>query len=221
MCNLYSQTRAQDAMRQLFSGQEILDSLGNLPPQPEIYPDQQAPIVRAGTSGGLEFAMARWGLPTPPQYLVGRKVDRGVTNVRNAISPHWRRWLGRGNRCLVPLTSFAEPRGAGLGNAWFSHVRGAPMFFAGIHVPGWTSVRKLKDGETTDDLFAFLTTVPNTEVAAVHPKAMPVIVTHPSEWKIWLEADWREARLLQRPLPDESLMMEDGGTTADPSGTRG
>ncbi|WP_232520697.1 hypothetical protein [Rhodobacter sp. CZR27] len=59
MCNLYSQTRAQDAMRRLFSGQEILDSLGNLPPQPEIYPDQQAPIVRVGSSGGLEFAMAR------------------------------------------------------------------------------------------------------------------------------------------------------------------
>ncbi|WP_325175502.1 hypothetical protein [Cereibacter sphaeroides] len=95
------------------------------------------------------------------------------------------------------------------------------MFFAGIHVTGWTSVRKLKDGATTDDLFAFLTTVPNAEVAAVHPKAMPVIVTHPSEWKIWLEAEWSEARLLQRPLPDGSLLEGDGGTTTDASGIQG
>ncbi|AXQ95488.1 SOS response-associated peptidase [Cereibacter sphaeroides] len=206
-------------MRQLFSGQEILDSLGNLPPQPEIYPDQPAPIVRAGSSGGLAFARARWGLLTPPQYLVGRKVARGVTNVRNAGSPHWRRWLGRENRCLVPLTSFAEPHGAGLGNAWFAHAQGAPMFFAGIHVPGWTSVRKQKDRATTDDLFAFLITAPNAEVAAVPPKAMPVILTHPSEWKTWLEAGWSEARLLQRPLPDGSLLV--GEASADPAGAGG
>ena len=37
------------------------------------------------------------------------------------------------------------------------------------------SVRKVKDGETTNDLYAFLTTEPNTEVGAIHPKAMPVI----------------------------------------------
>ena len=28
------------------------------------------------------------------------------------------------------------------------------MFFAGIEVRGWTSLRKVKDGERTDDLFA-------------------------------------------------------------------
>jgi len=49
------------------------------------------------------------------------------------------------------------------------------MFFAGIEARGWTSVRKVKDGPTTDDLFAFLTCPPNAEVGAIHPKAMPVI----------------------------------------------
>ncbi len=29
------------------------------------------------------------------------------------------------------------------------------MFFAGIHVPQWKSVRKVKDGMTTDDLYGF------------------------------------------------------------------
>ena len=36
---------------------------------------------------------------------------------------------------------------------------------------------KVKEGETTNDLFAFLTTEPNAEVGAIHPKAMPVILT--------------------------------------------
>jgi putative SOS response-associated peptidase YedK len=54
-------------------------------------------------------------------------------------------------------------------------------FFAGIWVPEWTSIRKLKDGETTDDLFGFLTCEPNGVVAPIHPKAMPVILTEMAE----------------------------------------
>jgi hypothetical protein len=45
-------------------------------------------------------------------------------------------------------------------------------FFAGIWIPQWKSVRKLKEGETTNDLYAFLTTEPSSEVGAIHPKAM-------------------------------------------------
>jgi putative SOS response-associated peptidase YedK len=44
-------------------------------------------------------------------------------------------------------------------------------------VAGWASVRKLKEGEVTADLFAFLTTAANAEGARIHPKAMPVTLT--------------------------------------------
>lgn len=80
-------------------------------------------------------------------------------------------------------------------------------FFEGLHVPGRTSVRKLKDGETTDDLFGFLTTEPNAVVATVHPKAMPVILTDPAEWETWRTAPWAEAVSLQRPLPQTMLRI--------------
>lgn len=63
-------------------------------------------------------------------------------------------------------------------------------------------MRKLKDGETTDDLFGFLTTEPNAELGEVHPKAIPVILTEPGDWETWLQAEWPEARDLQRKLPD-------------------
>jgi hypothetical protein len=45
----------------------------------------------------------------------------------------------------------------------------------------WTSVRKVKEGETTNHLFGFLTTEPNAEVKVIHPNAMPVILTTPAE----------------------------------------
>jgi putative SOS response-associated peptidase YedK len=202
MCNLYSNTTTQELMRQLFSG--LTDRAGNLAPG-QLYPDQMGAIIRHGAETGLELAKARWGMPSPPGVLKTQR-DPGVTNVRNLSSPHWRRWLGPGHRCLVPLTSFAEPVKGG--NQWFASADPtAHMFFAGIELRGWTSVRKVKDGETTDDLFAFLTCAPNAEVGAIHPKAMPVILTEPEEWETWLSAPVEVAATLQRPLPDGTLQL--------------
>ncbi len=202
MCNLYNQTTAATAMRQLFA--DLDNRAGNIETG-EIYPDRMAPIITREGSGHV-LRNARWGLPSPPQFHSPSGIDRGVTNVRNTASPHWRRWLWSENRCLVPFDRFAEPRsGKGAGNAWFALPDDRLAFFAGIWVPQWTSMRKLKDGETTDDLYAFLTTEPNVEVGAVHPKAMPVILTEPAQWAAWLTCPWMEAKLLQRPLPNGAL----------------
>ena len=204
VCNLYNQTMAVDAMRQLFANLE--NRTGNLEPG-EIYPDRLAPIIRH-RSEGLELVHARWGMPSPPSVLTTAR-DAGVTNVRNLSSPHWRRWLGPAHRCLVPVTTFAERKPGG--NQWFAPAQdGTPMFFAGIEVRGWKSLRKVKDGETVDDLFAFLTCAPNAEVASVHPKAMPVILTKSAEWETWMGAPFEIAAQLQRSLPDGSLRLLDG-----------
>ncbi len=208
MCNLYSMTKGQEAIRRIVDG--LTDRAGNLPALDEIYPDHEAPIVRNGPDGP-ELVRARWGMPKPTFALKGKNVDSGVTNVRNTGSPHWRRWLGPEHRCLVPWTAFSEPGRDAEGRfqpIWFALGEDQPLaFFAGITVSGWTSVRKIREGEVTADLHAFLTTEPNAEVAKVHPKAMPVILRDPAEWATWLSAPWEEAWKLQRPLPDGSLSI--------------
>lgn len=73
----------------------------------------------------------------------------------------------------------------------------------------------MAEGEVTCDLFGFLTCPPNAEVSAVHPKAMPVILTEPAEVETWLSAPWLEAVALQRPLPDGALHVVARGEKQD------
>ena len=88
MCNLYSLTKGQAAIRDWFRAPH--DRTGNLPLFPAIFPDQLAPIIRVGADGERELVMARWGMPGPPQFG-----GAPITNIRNVGSPHWRRWLGQ------------------------------------------------------------------------------------------------------------------------------
>jgi putative SOS response-associated peptidase YedK len=215
MCNLYSITKGQQAIREFTRA--MADRVGNLPPLPGVFPDFAAPIVR-NQPAGRELAMARWGMPSPAFVLKDKKTDPGVTNVRNVQSPHWRRWLGTESRCVVPFTSFSEHQVMPDGSrppVSFALGEDRPLAaFAGIWTR-WTSVRKLKEGEITADLFAFLTTEPNAEVGAVHPKAMPVILTEPDEIEQWLTAPTEDALKLQRPLPDGSLVIVARGKKQD------
>lgn len=98
---------------------------------------------------------------------------------------------------------------------WFALDESRPLeFFAGIWT-GWTCTRKMAEGEVTCELFAFLTTDPNAEVRAIHPKAMPVILTEPAEIDAWLQAPWGEADALQRPLPNGALWIVAQGEKED------
>lgn len=234
MCNLYNITTNQEAIRDLSLWD--WSSVGNLEPSLDVWPDYRAPVVR-NVNGKRELAMVRWGLPSSQKALLDAtqvraeklrkkgqsfefndllkmEPDKGTTNVRNTKSAHWKRWLGVENRCVVPATSFAEPDwgnkvdGGRVPNAWFAISPERPLFFfAGIWVPQWESVRKVKDGLTVDDLYGFLTTDANGVVKPIHKTAMPVILTERDEIETWLTAPWEEANKLQRPLPDEKLMI--------------
>ena len=137
---------------------------------------------------------------------------------RNTAYGHWLRWLGPERRCVVPYTSFSKKEVLPDGSrppVWFALDETRPLaFFAGIWT-NWTSVRKVKEGETTNDLFAFLTTEPNSVVAPIHAKAITVILTKPEEIELWLTAPAEDALRLQRPLPDDALRIVARGQKQD------
>jgi putative SOS response-associated peptidase YedK len=118
----------------------------------------------------------------------------------------------------VPFTSFSENEHLPDGSkppVWFALDESRPLaFFAGLWTR-WTSVRKLKEGQVTTDLFGFLTTEANAVVGAIRPKAMPVILTGEDDVERWLSVPVEEALRLQRPLPDDALTILARGEKED------
>ena len=207
MCNLYSNTRGQAAIRAAYRA--MVDHTGNLPSLPSIFPDQMAPVIRTGPDG-RELVMMRWGFPSPPNV----PGNRPVTNIRNTQSGYWRAWMKPANRVLVPATSFCEYLpGTPAVPHWFALDEDRPLFaFAGLWRP-WTGTRGKIDGQ--HDLYGFLTTEPNAVVTPIHPKAMPVILTTAEECEAWLTAPLPEALVLQRPLADGLLRIVATGSKSD------
>jgi putative SOS response-associated peptidase YedK len=197
MCNLYRQ-RATENLSRLFDAAPLAD-------QPElkldIYPKYDACVVRKEEGRRILEAMA-WGIITTIKGKSGKPIQKPVTNVRNLESPFWRSTIASAaQRCLVPFTSFAEPRpgkDAETGrpaNWWFTVTGEEVCAFAGIW--RWSEGRKR---------FAFLTCEANPLVAPLHPKAMPVIL-QPEDYDRWLDGEAEDACSLAQPFPSQLMAV--------------
>ena len=228
MCNLFSNTLPQEAMRRLFRAR---DRLGNLEPLPGIFPDSEVPIVRIDEDGDRELVRARWGWDRTPRGWVtnARNLDRSWSVIRNPRQ-----------RCLVPATSFAEyhptetipgARGRPIkAAAWFRFTEGEgdrpPFAFPGFWRRwDWKrqGLRRKSDEElartdTPQLAMTFLTCPANAVVGPIHPKAMPVILHTEEQFETWLTGSVGEAAALQRPLPEDLVELAFVGAKKDGAG---
>lgn len=197
MCNLYSNTRSRDAIRALF---RISDNRAYaFEPLPAIFPKAVAPVVRVAADGERELVPMTWGFP----LLREDYAPKPVTNVRDdtvLTSRFWRPSF-EARRCLVPASSYCEPdSNKPAGWHWFALVDGAsgarsapapdsrPLFaFPGI----WKRYRgpMKKDGEPVEvDVYAFMTTQPNSLTATIMHDRMPVLLSDEADFETWLTA---------------------------------
>ena len=106
-------------------------------PQSAIFPGYQAPVVRAAADGERELVVLNWGFV----LLQKDRAPRRVTNVRDdkiLESKFWRPSFEQ-RRCLVPASSYCEPKGEKPATwHWFS-INGddarPPFAFPGVWQP--------------------------------------------------------------------------------------
>lgn len=219
MCNLYSVTRSQQAIRDLVKA--IRDLTGNMPSLPAIFPNGRAPVVRTAPDGARELLMMRWGFPPPPG---GKPRYPYLTNVRKTDSRYWLPWLKKpAARCLVPVTSFAEPDNRKGGRSiwtWFAQDESRPvMFFAGI----WREWEGDRGTKAVPDIgkhlvFSFLTTDASPDVKPIHPDATPVLLLDEGAREMWMNAPVELALSLQRPPSAGALKIVAVDTKQDSGG---
>ncbi|KER35170.1 hypothetical protein AL00_17590 [Sphingobium indicum F2] len=195
MCNHYRNNPDQIPLWREYAGYEIRQP--NAEFASDVYPKRAGMIVRRD-DGVVRSDVMAWGVPCQVRGASGKMLEKRVTNVRNLTSSFWKSMLAKpAQRCLVPFSTFAEPKlGQGREEWWFNVVDQPIAAFAGI----W---RQSEHGP----VYAFLTCEPNELVAPLHPKAMPVIL-EPSQYDEWLATDFTGACAMAKPLPSERMTVQ-------------
>lgn len=147
--------------------------------------------------------------------LQNGKAPRRVTNVRDdkvLTSRFWRDSFEQ-RRCLVPASSFCEPFSDVKPATWhwFRGDEPRPLFaFPGIWKQ-WRGPLK-KDGPNVDvEVYAFMTTEPNSLVSTINHKRMPVLLTDEGEFETWLTGKPEEAFGLVRTFGPEWMQIVQSG----------
>jgi putative SOS response-associated peptidase YedK len=84
MCNLYSITTSQEALRALCRCGQYGTRADNLPPKYAVFPDFEAPVIRKAVDGERMLDVMRWGIAEWDFHLI-RPRSGGSTTV-SAVS---------------------------------------------------------------------------------------------------------------------------------------
>jgi putative SOS response-associated peptidase YedK len=204
-------TRNREAIARLFRVSH--NRAPAVDPLASIFPGHAAPVVRQAADGERELVTLNWGFV----LLQKDRAPRRVTNVRDdkiLTSPFWRQSFEQ-RRCLVPASSYCEPKGEKPATwHWFalSGDDPRPVFaFPGV----WTRYRGplKKNGDNADlEVFAFMTTEPNALTASINHERMPVLLSGQEQFDTWLSGSAEEAFGLARSYPAEAMRIVQSGS---------
>lgn len=210
MCNLYSHTTNREAIIRLFRVAE--NRAVQIEPKDAIFPGHSAPVVRLAEDGERELVKLSWG------FVLAQKdrAPRRVTNTRDdkAISSAFWRDSFISRRCLVPVTSFAEPREITPATwHWFA-LNGdgsRPLFaFAGLWRHHSCPIRK--NGAPVElDVYSFMTTTPNALTASINHERMPVLLSGERAFETWMRGTPDQAFALVKPYPEAGMRLVQSG----------
>lgn len=203
-------TRPRDAVLKFFDIPDNRAAAFN--PSDGIFPGYEAPVIRLAADGECELTVMNWGF----LLLQNGKAPRRVTNVRDDKilgSPFWRDSFAQ-RRCLVPASSYCEPKGEKPATwHWFTiqGVEQRSLFcFPGIWTRYQGPVRK--DGPNVDqEVFSFCTTEPNALTASINHERMPVLITDRADMELWLKGSSVDAFALARSLEPERMRIAQSG----------
>jgi putative SOS response-associated peptidase YedK len=173
-----------------------VDIRDNFPPRYNIAPTQPVAAIRIGERRSREYALMRWGFV--PSWAKGEFLEnlakRPLINARSetVLEKASFRNAYRRRRCLIPANGFYEwqtkPAKAKQPYAVRKR-RGGVVSFAGI----WETAVDPDGGEI--DTLAILTAPAGPDMRSLHSRE-PVVIAAES-YKLWLEADERDAAALQ------------------------
>ncbi|WP_022684111.1 SOS response-associated peptidase family protein [Sphingobium bisphenolivorans] len=195
MCNHYRNNPDQIPLWREYAGFDVRQP--NEEFATDVYPKRMGMVVRKD-DGIVRSDVMAWGVPCDVRGASGKMLEKRVTNVRKLSSNFWKSMLANpAQRCLVPFSTFAEPKiGHGREEWWFNVLDQPMAAFAGI----W---RQCKYGPA----FAFLTCEPNELLEPLHPKAMPVILD-PNQYEEWLSTDFVGACAMSKPFPSIRMTVQ-------------
>lgn len=214
MCNLYSQKKSLQEVREWFGVQKITSAAGNLPSQLSIFPGYNAPVVyNDGNERVLD--MMKWGFV----FTQKGRVPKHVNNCRDDKLKLSKFWFSsfENRRCLVPASRFSEYHPSvknNMGhkaNVWFELKNKNLFAFAGI----WKKFKGEYRGEYLEfNTFSIVTTIPNEIVKPIHPSRMPVIID-PIDYDTWLNKNITKASELLIQYPSEMMKVAGLGSKSD------
>lgn len=196
MCNLYRLEASANQIEDAFAAERPASVNAG---EAEVYPGARGLVVREHEGRRVQQAMT-WGFPMRLKGMKEGSKPRPVNNIANIDAFPWKLIAGRSeNRCIIPLTAFAEAEGekGRMTRTWFT-LKDRPIFaWAGM----W------KESDEWGAVYSGFMTNCNDFVAQVHDR-MPVLL-HEDEYDQWLHGSLDDVRgFRDRCFPPELMLMD-------------